>query len=558
MHFKGTRISGNSEICNKFSEFFRSVYSSPITFNAHNFSHVPGDVLNLSNFNIDIVDIVHSLKTLDENKGAGPDSIPPIFLKRTADMLALPLMKLFNQSLLSGKFPKSWRTSFLIPIFKSGDKSNINNYRGVAILSAVPKLFEKLVTDKLYEAIISHIDVNQHGFVKGRSTTTNLTYYTSYILLNMERGNQIDSIYTDFSKAFDRVDHNLLIFKLERLGIKGALLNWVRSYLSDRKQFVRYAGVISNEILVTSGVPQGSHLGPLLFIIFINDLSYLLRMIKFLLYADDLKIYTVVRNNNDSELLQNNLNIVHNWCSLNGMELNVDKCMVISFSRKKSTTHHAYKVNGSTLESKTLINDLGILLDSKLTFKHHIDMVYCKSKRMLGFIKRRGKEFNDPFIFKSLYCALVRPILEYCSVVWMPFFEVDKKKLESVQKQFLLFALRSLNWRDRYNIPPYFDRLGLLKMNTLNSRRDTSAALFAFDLLKNNINSIYLCNKISRNPNIRNLRHTPYLKVTGHSSCYSQNESFNRCSSIFNGFYKFYDESISRDTFKMRILNTLH
>lgn len=557
MKFEGTEFTDKPDIGNKYAEFFKSVYSTPITFDKDNFAHVPTDIVNLSIVNIDLVDIVNSLKSLDENKGAGPDTIPPIFLKRTADLIAIPLHFLFNHSLQSGKFPKNWRSSFLIPIFKSGDKSDIKNYRGVAILSAVPKLFEKLVTQKLYTAFMDHIDINQHGFVKGRSTTTNLVDYTSYILQNMENGNQIDSIYTDFSKAFDKIDHNLLIFKLNKLGINGALLTWIKSYLSGRKQFVKYLGVLSNAISVTSGVPQGSHLGPLLFIIFINDLTNFLENIKFLLYADDLKLYTVVNSINDKLLLQRNLTALQKWCMLNGMVLNAKKCNVISFSRKKSANYYDYDIEGSMLQRKNLINDLGVLLDSKLTFKQHIDMVYSKSKKMLGFIKRRGREFDDPFIIKSLYCALVRSILEYCSVVWMPFFECDVKKLESVQKQFLLYALRSLNWREGFNLPSYTDRLGLLKINTLRCRRDVAAAVFSFDLIKNNINSNYLCSKISVNPNIRNLRHTPYLKVYHHSSLYCQNEPFNRCSKIFNKFYKFFDNSINRDTFKKRVLNAL-
>lgn len=162
---------------------------------------------------------------------------------------------MFNLSLREGFFPDSWKSLFITPIFKNGDKRDISNYRGIAILSTIPKLFEKLVTDKLFESLRTHIHPNQHGFVSGKSTVTNLVQYTSFIRCQLAKNYQIDAIYTDFSKAFEKVDHKLLALKLERYGIKGRVLNWIVSYLSNRQQIVKFQDLKSRPINVTSSVP---------------------------------------------------------------------------------------------------------------------------------------------------------------------------------------------------------------------------------------------------------------------------------------------------------------
>ena len=234
----------------------------------------------------------------------------------------------------------------------------------------------------------------------------------------MKTNTQVDAIYTDFSKAFDKVDHDLLIMKLNRMGIKHNLLNWIKTYLSNRTQKVKINGVSSSIINVTSGVPQGSHLGPILFNVFINDLTTKIKYCKYLLYADDMKIYKELNCINDVELIQVDINSVQQWCKINFMHLNVDKCSVVTFSKKLNVINSNYHIDDISLRRKTSIIDLGIKLDTKLNFNEHIDAMNNRGHRMLGFIKRRAKEFNDPYITKSIYCSLVRSNLEYASVVW--------------------------------------------------------------------------------------------------------------------------------------------
>lgn len=557
--FMGDTISScPSVICDLFADRFREVYnpSDIDTSTENNITTTASPILN--SFSLTSEEIYNELVNLDMKKGPGPDLIPPSFLSNCAHQLSIPLSLIFNKSLSLGIFPSLWKSSYLIPIYKNGDKCNVANYRGIAILSSIPKLFEKIICDKMSSIINPLLNDQQHGFRKGRSTTTNLMLFTSYLLCNMEKGHQIDAVYTDFSKAFDRVNHSILISKLRKLGIAGPMLSWLTSYLSNRTQYVKFQGHISSEISASSGVPQGSHLGPLLFNIFICDLSEHLKDIPHLFYADDLKIYHIISTSLDLLFFQSKLKDLEKWCIINKLHLNVSKCHSISFSRKRNSLMHNYQLNNMLLLRVTQITDLGIILDDKLSFKNHYEKIISKAKMLLGFIKRRAKEFNNVWVTKSLFCALVRPILEYACPIWDPHFQVHIDRIESIQKQFLLFALRDLyDPADYVNLPSYNVRLKSINLIPLSSRRTILTSCFTLDVLNGNIDVFSIVNKIKFNDDVRQTRHTTLLKVYSHQKEYARNEPINRCCFTFNTHSSHYSPQIPKSTFKTNLFKSL-
>ncbi|RVE55239.1 hypothetical protein evm_000137 [Chilo suppressalis] len=262
------------------------------------------------------------LSKIDESKGAGPDGIPPLFLKRTAKYIALPLKIILAKSIATGVFPDLLMEANIIPVFKKGDNNNVKNYRPISIVNAISKLFEKIICPFLTSHFKNIIHANQHGFCKNKSTATNLVSYVNELTKSIDSGVEIDSIYTDFSSAFDKVDHNILFMKLKRYGIHGPLLLWLRSYLEHRLLRVVVNGYKSKPFLTSSGVPQGSILGPILFLVFINDIPNKIRYSSCSLFADDLKLYRPIKNEEDILLLQKDLDSVSEWCVDNGMTLN--------------------------------------------------------------------------------------------------------------------------------------------------------------------------------------------------------------------------------------------
>lgn len=555
MMFRGNMKSSNPvDSCSLFAEFFESVY---VTDNESS-SDLSGKFypidkrIDIGSISLTINDIVTNLHDLDTDKGNGPDNISPVVLKNCAESLAFPLLHIFNSSLSTSKFPTRWKTSYLTPIFKSGSRGNVENYRGVAILPTIGKLFESIVTRVLTEKFRKIISKTQHGFMKYRSTATNLVEFVSYATKVMESNHQLDVIYTDFKKAFDRVKHSILLYKLNQMGVHSSLLAWISSYLSGRSQFVKLAGWSSRTFSVTSGVPQGSHLGPLLFILFMDDVTEVFQSSTCLLYADDLKIFKKIKNVLDASALQRDLNRFLQWCDVNQLYLNTKKCNVISFTRKRSKIEFGYSVEGVLLTRLRMVKDLGILMDEKLTFSKHVDYIIAKAYSMLGFVIRTCRDFKNVNTLKSLYFAHVRSYLEYASVVWHPYQSTFIDRIESIQKKFLMFALRRTVKRDEnHKLPPYIDRCESINIEPLARRRINACTFFTSDLLNGNLDAPNIASKIVLNPHP--VRADDFLIVSEHRTKYGQHEPINDMCTEFNRFSQLWFQDIPRVSFKTAV-----
>lgn len=481
VYYDSTEASDAPSKCSLFAKFFASVFSrdcvQPPVYDY-------GLNLSIPNCSITALDIQHRLEALDPKKSAGPDGIPPIVLKYCAPVLAPHLCIFFKSLISAGIFPSSLKTSYVIPIFKSGDKSDVKNYRPIAIQPTLAKVFESIILDHLYFQLCDHICLEQHGFMRGRSTTTNLLIFQEFVMSAFAESSQVDSIYLDFSKAFDKINHRLLIAKLDGYGICGPLLEWLESYLRDRLLVVKCDDATSEPFPVLSGVPQGSHLGPALFLLFINDISKVISS-NFLLFADDVKIFSRINSTQDHEALQQTLNNIVTWCTSNAMELNVSKCCVMTFSRGGQRQLLSYNINGACLRREDKIKDLGVMITPTLSPNEHIIHITAKASSLLGFVFRQTKDFKSPHTLVTLYKAMVRPLLEFNSIIWSPYQRGHIESLNKVQTRFIRMLGLRLGFR-------YFDtpiamvetQFGMLN---LEARRKFLDLQFLFKLVNGHI-----------------------------------------------------------------------
>ena len=547
-----TRVS----ICNLFAAHFSSVFRSVPSSSSQIESalrDVPYNVINLSTMSFTENDILIALGKLKSSTAAGPDGIPAIVLKKCATILCTPLKLIFNRSITQAVFPECWKNSVMFPIFKKGDKQDVANYRGITSLCAGSKLFEILIGNVLLRGAKAYISVDQHGFFPGRSTTTNLVQFCSQCIKSMEDGDQVDTIYTDLKAAFDRVDHDILLAKIERLGAPRNFVKWLRSYLVGRSLSVKLGSVESQPFVNLSGVPQGSNLGPLLFSIFFNDVFFVIPPGCKLSYADDLKLFSLIRSTVECIELQQYLDAFTSWCQRNLLSLSVSKCSVISFTRRKKPILWNYAICQEPLERVSVVKDLGVLLDSQMSFRDHYSHIIAKANKNLGFIMRIAKELTDPYCLRALYFALVRSILETSSIVWSPYTDIWISRIESVQAKFLRYALRRLPWRDPTMLPPYADRCRLLDMDTLAKRRNMSRAIFVGRLMTDQIDAPNILSKINVLVPLRNFRSWDFLRLDYQRTYYGQNEPIRAMCEAFNSVYELFDFNVSIDVFRNRL-----
>ena len=382
------------------------------------------------------------LSKIKENKATGPDDIPGKLLKHCAKELAPVLTILFQASLDQGKTPSEWKKANITPLYKKGDKTCPANYRPVSLTSITCKLLEHIV----HSSIMDHFDQFQiltecqHGFRQKRSCESQLIETCRDFIQTIEDKKQTDAILLDFSKAFDKVHHKSLLHKLNAYGVRGNTHKWITSFLSERSQKVILENKESQPKPVQSGVPQGTVLGPLLFLTYINDIPQgLTEGTKLRLFADDSLLYRTIKNKRDTEILQEDLNKLQKWESDWRMEFHPQKCQVMTISNKKEIINSTYSIHNIELQKTNSAKYLGVTIDSGMKWTEHINQTCKKANKTLGFIKRHVSSCPKE-VKKQCYQTYVKPILDYCGSVWDPHKKCDTRKLESIQRRAARFV----------------------------------------------------------------------------------------------------------------------
>ena len=444
----GESITDRVKMAELLNEQFHSVFSVDNNLDNPVFDN---RTENTCNENPEILfqteDIEKRLSKLDLNKAIGRDGVSPHVLKNCSKQLAPVMRTLMIKSFEYGELPGQWREANVTPLFKKGSRLDPSNYRPVSLTSICCKIMEGIVRDTLMNHLISNdlISSDQHGFVRNKACVTNLLECQDVVSSMLRDGKCVDVLYTDFSKAFDKVSHKKLLIKLSAYGIRGRLLRWIESFLTDRRQCVVLGEAESTWKSVTSSVPQGGVVSSLLFVLYINDLpDVLVNGSK--LYADDGKVFSEVGVGINT--LQIDINNADEWCKNWSMELNYQKCVIMHFGSNNPCT--IYSVGGFELRTTSAEKDLGIIITKNGKTDQQVLAAVTRANRILGLMRKTFKYFNKK-LFKIIYPVFVRPHLEFASSVWSAMTKSDLKRIESIQRRAtrMVMEVKTMDYLER-------------------------------------------------------------------------------------------------------------
>ena len=468
----GTVARDDNTKANLLNQYFHSVFT---TEDPHLPSPPPtyqGTVLE--DVNVSPAAVREKLEKLKPGSAPGPDGLHPRVLRETAATMAEPWSQLFRSCLDSGRLPLEWQKDEIVPIFKKGSKQTPANYRPVTLTAVPCKVLESLIRDQLFDHLESSEQLSdaQHGFRRKRSCTTQLLDTLDEWTDLLERGDPVDAIYLDFSKAFNSVPHQRLLLKLRSCGVGGKLLTWIEAFLTGRQQRVTVNGTKSDWAPVTSGVPQGTVLGPLLFVIYVNDMPGEVRS-SLKMFADDTKLYRSVGRESDNGVLQEDLDSLVEWSERWQLPFNREKCKTLHLGGRNDC--YTYHMGDVQLSQTPVEKDLGVFVDRHLKFREQAASAITKASRIMAVI-RRSFSVIDKTTLPLLFRTMVRPHLEYANSVWGPFNREDQKKVERVQRRAtrLVSGIRDL---------PYEERLRTLDLPSLYHRRRRGDMITVYQVL---------------------------------------------------------------------------
>ena len=429
------------------------------------------------------------IKAIDEisvDSACGEDDIPALILKKCKHHLSKPISLIWKDSFQQGFIAKQFKSQIITPVHKKDSKAEPANYRPISLTSHIIKIFERIIRDQLVKFMEDHnlLCRNQHGFMKGRSCLTQLLLHIDIVLNNLLQNKDTDVIYLDFAKAFDKVDHQILLKKLHGYGVRGKLLTWLNCYLSNRQQTVVIDGKHSEPAKVISGVPQGTVLGPILFIIYLNDLQSCIKHSVISSFADDTRLKKSIDNTNDVKLLQSDLDCSIQWSDDNNMLLHQSKFELVchATSNKNHLSELPFQhelseyitADGSVITPQPKVKDLGVTITQDISWSPHITNTVDAARKILSWILSVFFDRSASTLL-PLYQTLIRSRLEYVCPLWDPTRMEDIKQLEGVQRTLTskISEVKHLS---------YWERLKSLNLMSLQRRRERYTILQIFKI----------------------------------------------------------------------------
>ena len=421
-----------------------------------------------------------------KKKSAGLDNIPNKLLKIAAEVVAPSLTKIFIQSIITGTFPEEWKEARVSPLYKNGAKNDPSNYRPISVIPTVSKIYEKIIYDQLYDYLNTHnlLTHCQSGFRSFHSTLTTLLEATNDWSVNIDNGMLNGVVFIDLKKAFDTIDHEILLLKLSNYGVDSTSLKLFESYLTNRSQKCKVNGELSNSSPLTCGIPQGSSLGPLLFLIYINDLPNCLDMAQPRMFADDTSVsYASASLDEIQNVINSELKNLNSWLIANRLSLNITKTefMIIGSRQRMNATQNdiAIRMRDREINRADVVKSLGMHIDRHLSWSEHIHKISKKISSAIGALKR-ARPFISCKTAVQVYTALIQPHFDYCCSVWDELGSTLATKLQKLQNRAARVITRSSYDADAGAL------LALLQLDNLSIRRKKIKAQLMFKILKGN------------------------------------------------------------------------
>lgn len=464
----------------------------------------------------DEYEVLETIKKCKNKTSQDIDDIDMTTVKYVAKAIARPFTYICNLSFQYGQFPSKMKIARVLPLYKSGDKHCFSNYRPVSLLPQFSKILEKLFNSRLQKFVEKNnlLSDCQYGFRQGRSTSLALIDLIEEIIKCIERKKYVFGLFIDLQKAFDTIDHNILMNKMEKYGIRGFSQNWLRSYLEDRQQFVHINQHKSSLKNILCGVPQGSILGPTLFLLYINDISKISKKMKFILFADDTNILC---SGEDLQKLifdiTQEMQTLMNWFNVNKLSLNLKKTKLMCFGFRKINTPVHIMINNTNIERIKQHGFLGVIIDEKLSWKPHINCLRSKVAKCVGVMKRCSLVLNQKSLF-ILYNSFIMAYLNYCLEVWGNCYKTNLLPLIVLQKRAIRIA-HKVKYND-HTSPLFFKSFNLRLDDMVNYKIAQIMYKASKEILPDNIQGLFHDRDAHHSYNLRgtNQFYQTYVRTT--------------------------------------------